>query len=294
MLKFLVASSVLLAIAFGQEQPSSTGESTDGGGEVTVSTTKGATTTKTATTTKATRSNYYRVALGSLYFPLAVDQCSAASIGASLYYKPHCLNSTHIEVPLYSSATCTDDSLLSRTVTNNGTIFRCDGVNTYSELYFGVTDGGCSSKFYGALDACIQYSSTVSTQYTSISCTTNNAASLKVYTTSTCTGPSASTVAFNNTCKYAFPVSSISVYGQASTCSAAASVSTTGSSSMTTSSGGVATTSGSGMATTSGSGMATTGSSVATTGVSSNANTVAFKNIVAIFMMIVCIMISQL
>jgi len=286
MLKFLVASSVLLAIAFGQEQPSSTtsGESGSGGGgsgEVTITTTK-------ATTTKATRSNYYRISLGSLYFPLAVDQCSAAAVGASIYYKPHCLNSTHIEVPTYTSSSCSDDTLLSRTVTNNGTIFRCDGVNTYSELSFGVVAGTCSSKFYAATDACIQYSPQSSTVYTSISCTVNNAASLKTYTSSTCTGPTASSTAFNSTCQYVFSVSSLSIYGQAATCSAASTVSTT-SGATTTSGGSGATTTASGMATTSSGG----GSTATTAAPSSDANTVAFKNIVAIFMMVVCI-ISQL
>jgi len=267
MLKFLVVSSCLLAIAFGAGETTSesSSESTS-----TESTETSSETTVTTTTKAPAKSNYYQTVfsatIASLYVPFAIDQCSTSSSSTSIM--PTCTDTTHVKVKTYSGTTCNGTAL--ETTYNSsspGVHFRCDGTNTYARVTLGV-GGQCFLPFYAALDTCTQYSTSSTAYYSTFTCNSASRGYLKLFTTSTC--PTAAvTYNFTDTCAVAFTISTYSVYGQIDACTAT--TTTTTAAATTTSSG-------------------STTSSTTT----SAANMIGLKNIVGIFVMIVACIIAKL
>jgi len=272
MLKFLVVSSCLLAIAFGLGESTSSESTSSESTSSEKSTGETSSGETTITTTKAAKSNYYQTTYnGQLYVPYAIGKCSATSAATSIM--PTCTDTSHVSVTTYSAATdCTGASTVANyNSSSHGTNFKCDGTTTYSEVTLGVS-GSCFLTFYAALDSCTQYSTASTAYYSTFTCSSSSKGFLKLFTTSACSSTSAASYNFTSTCSAAFTFSTITVYGEINSCSSS-SVTTTGAGTTTTSSG----------ATTTSSGATTTSSTT------SDANMIGLKNIVGIFIMIACI-----
>jgi len=257
MLKFLLFISCLLAIVFGAEissESKSESISSEVSGE-------------TATTTKSAivKSNFFQTSfLGLLYVPYAMNKCSATSPSTSIM--PKCTDTTHVSLQTYSSIDCTGTALVSQFNTSSpGTIFKCDGADTYAEVILGAS-GSCFATVYAALDTCIQYSTTSTAYYSTYTCSSASKGYLSLYTTSSC-ATAITAYTLNTTCSYEFTSGVYQVYGQIMNCSAIATTTTTKSGSTTTTSSG-----------------STTSSST-----TSDANMIGLKNIFAIVMIAICI-----
>jgi len=263
MLKFLLFISCLLAIVFGAETSSESTKSESTSESTSSESTSESTSGETATTTKSAivKSNFFQTSfLGLLYVPYAMNKCSATSPATSIM--PTCSDSTHVSLQSYSTTDCTGTALVSQFNTSSpGTIFKCDGVNTYAEILLGAS-GSCFATVYAALDTCIQYSTTSTAYYSAYTCSSASKGYLSLYTTSSCSTP-ITAYTLNSTCNYEFTSGAYQVYGQILNCSAIATTTTTSSGSTTSAS--------------------------TTTGTTSDANMVGLKNIFAIVMIAICI-----
>lgn len=265
MLKLLAVSSFLLAAAFGAGTTGTGGET--GTGEST-----SGETTKTTTKTAA-KTNYflYTTPSSGQNFALAIDQCSLMDFASTKYIKPTCVDTTHISLGVYTTSDCSSLESTSSYNSSSAT-FRCDGVSGYLEVMFGIGAATCSNTFYVAPGACIPYASG-SSYYADFGCTVSSKGILGLYTTSGCSGTAIAGYNFNGTCEYIFTsqATGLDIYGSVSTCSLTGAAATTTASSM-----------------------GTTAASTTIGTTTGDANVVTFKNIVGIFIMVVCIMISLL
>jgi len=260
MLKFLLFISCLLAIVFGASETSSESKSESTSSESTSSeSTSESTSGETATTTKSAtvKSNFFQTSfLNLLYVPYAMNKCSATSPATSIM--PRCTDTTHVSLQTYSSIDCTGTALVSQFNTSSpGTIFRCDGADTFAEVKLGAS-GSCFATVYAALDACIQYSTSSTAYYSAYTCSSASKGYLSLYSTSSCATPIAA-YTLNTSCSYEFTASTYQVYGQILNCSTIATTTTTSSGSTTSST------------------------------TTSDANMVGLKNIFAIVMIAICI-----
>jgi hypothetical protein len=272
MLKFLILLSCLLAIIFGAEtksESSSSSESTSSESTSSESTSSESTsgeTSSSTTTTKAAavKSNYFQSSfLGLLYVPYAINKCSATSPSTSIM--PTCTDTTHVSLKTYASSDCSGTASLTQYNTSSpGTIFKCDGTNTYAEIVLGAS-GTCFATIYAALGTCTQYSTTSTVYYSAYTCSSATKGYLSLYTTSSCASP-ITAYSLNSTCEYEFTSGAYQVYGQILNCSSTTTTTTT-----TTTTA------------------ASTTSASTTSSTTSDANMVGLKNIFAIVMIAICI-----
>jgi len=248
MLKYLLIWAFFIGIAFCAEksggESSSGSHESSGGGEssssssttttskkpsttsstttTTTTTTTSSTTTTASTTTKsvshnsAYTSNYYYAAFAAVKFPYAIGQCSAVDVTGD-YMMVNCIDSTHVNVLSYSIAGCTGTPDTTMTYNSTQATFYCGGTNTYAQVTIGPAS--CVDAIftiYAALDVCVY----TGAAFISVYCASSPAiAQLQYYGTSTCTDASiASIISANSTCEYLFPLSGVSIYGNAGTC----------------------------------------------------------------------------
>jgi len=221
------------------KKPSTTSSTTTTTTTSTTSSTKASSTTTTASTTtksvshnSAYTSNYYYASFGTVKFPYAIGQCSAVDVSSD-YMMINCVGTTHVNVLSYSIGGCTGTPDTNMTYNSTQATFYCGGTNTYAQVTIGPES--CVDAIftiYAALDVCVY----TGAAFISVYCASSPAiAQLQYYETSTCTDASiASIISANSTCEYLFPLSGVSIYGNAGTCNTG--TTTTTSTSSTTSS----------------------------------------------------------
>jgi len=269
----MVMTSALLALTIAQESESKTESSSESESESESESSSGGSSGEMG-------SNYYYTALQgtSYYYAFAMNQCSAASIGASAYYYPTCVDASNMMLSIYADSDCALDPIAQQTFNSTQAVFKCDGVDTYAEIMLGF-GGVCSSTLWSALQVCIVFSSTA---YATVDCSNDGYGNLNIHGDSSCitTFP----VALESTCLPTLAVDAgnnvtIDVYGSIGMCS----VSTMTSTAVidTTSSDTSSTSSTSSGSTT----VNPTGTSSSTTEASS-ANSIGFASIVGMFVMV--------
>jgi len=301
----LAVSSLILALTFAQESSSETSSETS-----TETSSESSSSTETSDESSSSESssdesssgetlttvssNYFRRAFGSLYIAYAIDKCSSTDFVGTSYIMPTCIDDNTISIANHSNSDCT--SLQSTKMYNSSSdqVFKCDGVNTYAG--FSLGSGTCDATVYAAIDACVLYSPSSTTSYSSVTCSSSAEVDLNIYTSSTCDGTSVGSFIFGESCAYSFTyLSVLEVYGQAIDCSATSTIQTTSSGESSSESDDDDDESGDTTTTTTTSGTnngATTTS--ATTSTPNSGNMISLKNIFGIFVMIACLIVTKL
>jgi hypothetical protein len=188
---WLLLFGLIIASVYGQESGEDDSGEDDSGEDDGESDTTTSSTSSTSSTTSGPQldnnveSNYYYDSFnGIVYFPYALDQCTATSI-SSTYMKASCVDDTHLSVVRYSGDdTCTDEDSVVQTNTYNTSqaSFRCTGTSDYVSVQ--ISPFGCDqldTTVYAALSECIDSGSV----YVSAYCL-DNYAELQYYLDATC------------------------------------------------------------------------------------------------------------